>query len=56
MHNYDIKNKDGKTLKDLIIKKYMPVPNYYQNINEMNIFDKAYFSIVPDIIGHKQDE
>ena len=56
MHNYDIKNKDGKTLKDLMIEKYMPAPNHYQNINEMSIFDKAYFRIVPDINGHKADE
>ena len=26
MHDYDIKNKDGKTLKDLMMEKYMPIP------------------------------
>ena len=26
MHNYDIKNKDGKTLKDLMIGFLMPIP------------------------------
>ena len=39
-----------------MIEKYMPAPNHYQNINEMSIFDKAYFRIVPDINGHKTNE
>ena len=26
MHNYYIKNEEGKTLKDLMIEYYMPVP------------------------------
>ena len=31
MHNYNIKNKDNKTLKDLMIEYYKPVPNEWQN-------------------------
>ena len=27
MHNYEIKNKDGKTLKDLMEEKYLKIPN-----------------------------
>ena len=27
MHDYDIKNKEGKTLKDLMIENYMTVPS-----------------------------
>ena len=26
MHNDNIKNNDGKTLKDVMIKSHMPVP------------------------------
>lgn len=26
MHDYSIKNKEGKTLKDLMIDHYMPIP------------------------------
>lgn len=29
MHSFDIKNIDGKTLKDMMIEKYMPVPIEY---------------------------
>ena len=56
MHNYNIKNKDGKTLKELMLINYIPVPQEYQNISKMTIFDKAYFGIVPDISGHKSYE
>lgn len=34
----------------------MPVPQHWENINDMTIFDKAYFGIIPDITGHKPDE
>ena len=27
MHNYDIRNKDGKTLKDLMIEYNMSIPH-----------------------------
>ena len=27
MHNYNIKNKDGKTLKNLMIENDMPIPS-----------------------------
>ena len=47
MHNYDIKNKEGKTLNMLMIEKQMLVPERWDNIKEMSIFDKAYFGIVP---------
>ena len=52
MHNYDIKNDDNKSLKDLIIENHMPIPHEWNNINEMSIFDKAYFGIIPDIDDH----
>ena len=29
MHNYDIKNKDGKTLKDIMKEENMAIPNKY---------------------------
>ena len=39
MHDYDIKNKDNKSLKDLMIEQHMPVPQHWENINDMTIFD-----------------
>ena len=27
MHDYNIKNRDGKTLKDLMFENNMPIPN-----------------------------
>ena len=56
MHNYDIKNKEGKTLKDLMMNNKMPVPEHWNNIKEMSIFDQAYFGIIPDISGHSPNE
>ena len=32
-----------------MIENDMPVPQEYENINKMSIFDKAYFGIIPDI-------
>ena len=49
MHNYNIKNTDDETLKDLIIENKMPIPHEWQDINKMSIFDQAYFGIIPDI-------
>ena len=49
MHNYNIKNNLGQTLKDLIIENKMPIPHEWQDINKMSIFDQAYFGIIPDI-------
>ena len=56
MHNYNIKNKNGKTLKDLMIENYMPILNEWQDVDKMSIFDKAYFGIIPDIAEHRSDE
>ena len=33
----------------------MPIPKW-NFVGKMSIFDKAYFGIIPDIIGHKPDE
>ena len=30
----------------------MPIPEYWENDEDMSIFDKAYFGIVPNIEGH----
>ena len=27
MHSYDIKDKEGKTLKDIMIENHMPIPS-----------------------------
>ena len=55
MHNYDIKDKDGKTLKDFLEDSNLPVP-YHWHDEDMTIFDQACFGIVPDITGHDPNE
>ena len=35
-----------------MFKYHMPIPNEWQDINKMSIFDKAYFGIIPEINGH----
>ena len=47
MHNYKIKNRSNKTLKDLMIENNMPIPQFWDKNENMTIFDKAYFGIVP---------
>ena len=39
MHSYDIQNKDGKTLKDLMSKNTMPIPYHWEDNEDMTIFD-----------------
>ena len=56
MNNYEIKNKHSKTLKNFMIHFHMPIPQEWQDIDKMSIFDKAYFGIIPDIEGHKPEE
>ena len=56
MHNYEIKNRNGKTLKDLMTEKYMPIPKHWKFIGKMSIFDKAYFGIIPRKDNHYSDE
>ena len=56
MHNYEIKNKWDKTLKDLMIENNLPIPYHWDHNRDMTIFDQAYFGIIPDIKGHKPDE
>ena len=34
----------------------MPIPQHWSIGSKMNIFDKAYFGIIPDIEGHKSEE
>ena len=34
----------------------MPIPQEWKIEKEMTIFDKAYFSIVPNIDGHESNE
>lgn len=34
----------------------MPIPQYWEDDDDMNMFDQAYFGIIPDIKGHKPDE
>ena len=36
MHNNEIKNNLGKTLKDLIKEYEMPLPQEWKNINKMS--------------------
>ena len=36
MHSFDIKNIDGKTLKEVIIDSSAPVPTEWQDIDKMN--------------------
>ena len=55
MHNYSIKDKYDKTLKDYLYDSCLPIP-YNWNDNNMTIFDKACYGIIPDITGHKSDE
>ena len=56
MHDYKIKNKNGKTLKDLMTEKDMPIPRHWKFISKMSIFDKAYFGIIPRKDNHYSDE
>ena len=56
MHNYNIKNNDNKTLKDLMIVFKLLIPHEWNNESKMSIFDKAYFGIIPDITNHKSEE
>ena len=39
-----------------IVNRSMPIPHEWKNEDNMSIFDKAYFGIIPDINGHKPDE
>ena len=52
MHDYNIKNKDRKTLKDLMIENHLPIPHKWENRFEMSIFDKTYFGVTPFDKGH----
>lgn len=52
MHNYNIKDKNNKTLKDYLKDNNLPIPEHWKNENEMTIFDQACFGIIPDINGH----
>ena len=56
MHNYEIKNSDNKSLNELMEQYKKPIPEHWIDENEMTIFDKAYFGIIPNIEGHKSDE
>ena len=56
MHGYNIVDKYRDTLKDIMIKRYMPIPHEWKNKQEMTIFDKAYFGIIPEIDNHKSGE
>ena len=46
MHNYDIKNVDGRTLKDYLEAYYLPVPYHWRD-DDMTIFDKACYGEIP---------
>lgn len=39
-----------------MVNRSMPIPHEWENEDNMSIFDKAYFGIIPDINGHKSDE
>ena len=56
MHSYDIKDKIGCSLDHSMYMFLRPVPKHWKNEDEMSIFDKAYFGIIPDITNHKPEE
>ena len=55
MHNYNIKNVDGKTLKDYLKEYNLPIPRHWHE-DDMTPFDRLMFNEIPDITGHKPDE
>ena len=48
MHDINLKNNKGDTIKSNLQKHKLPVVNHWHD-DDMTIFDKAYFKIVPDI-------
>ena len=51
IHSYDIKDGYNRTLKDYLEDNYLPIPKHWNN-DDMTIFDKACFGIIPDIERH----
>ena len=55
MHSYDIKLCENETLKYYLHSYSLPVPRHW-NDDDMTIFDKACFGIIPELGNHKSDE
>ena len=36
----------------MMIENALPIPYHWENNEDMDIFDQAYFGIIPDINGH----
>ena len=47
MHNYNIKNKDDKTLKDILKENNLPVPLKWKYNKIYEKFNQACFRIIP---------
>lgn len=55
MHDIDIKNDLRESIHSLLHKNFLPVPHHWKN-NDMTIFDKACYGIVPELGNHKPNE
>ena len=55
MHNVNIKNKKGESIRSLLHKNMLPVPHHWNN-DDMTIFDRACYGVIPELGNHKPDE
>ena len=54
MHDIDLENGNHQSIKSLLYINKLPIP--YNWHNNMTIFDKACFKIIPNIIEHYVNE
>ena len=52
MHNYDIEDEHWGTIPSYSSLSCLPIPEHWENENEMTIFDWACFGVTPNINGH----
>ena len=56
MHSFDIEDEHYGTIPSYSSLSCLPIPEHWENENEMTIFDWACFGVTPNINGHKPDE
>ena len=55
MHDVNMKNSYDMSIRSLLLENNLPVPHHWHD-NDMTIFDKACYGIIPKLGNHKPDE